>query len=172
MKLLTFTIAFAIMIVLFGRALDHELAYAHEPPVALEQPGMRVQGKTALWWSKRAVQARKDANARGQTIRRLQTGARTRLSYPTGHWLDGAFLCIHRWERGRNGWQTSTGNGYYGGLQMDVAFSQAWGPEWAKQRFGANPAWWPASVQIAAAIHAWTVRGFSPWPSTRKLCGL
>lgn len=29
----------------------------------------RVQGKTAAWWSRRAVQARKDANARGRTIR-------------------------------------------------------------------------------------------------------
>lgn len=30
------------------------------------------QGKTAKWWAKRAVQARKDANARGRTIRRLR----------------------------------------------------------------------------------------------------
>jgi hypothetical protein len=30
------------------------------------------QGKTAQWWAKRAVQARKDANARGVTIRRLK----------------------------------------------------------------------------------------------------
>jgi len=30
------------------------------------------QGKTAEWWAKRAVQARKDANARGRTIKRLK----------------------------------------------------------------------------------------------------
>lgn len=30
------------------------------------------QGKSAKWWAKRAVQARKDANARGKTIKRLK----------------------------------------------------------------------------------------------------
>jgi hypothetical protein len=30
------------------------------------------QGKTVQWWAKRAVQARKDANARGQTLLRLK----------------------------------------------------------------------------------------------------
>jgi hypothetical protein len=30
------------------------------------------QGKSAQWWAKRAVQARKDANARGQTVMRLK----------------------------------------------------------------------------------------------------
>jgi hypothetical protein len=30
------------------------------------------QGKTAQWWGKRAVQARKDANARAVTIKRLR----------------------------------------------------------------------------------------------------
>lgn len=38
-----------------------------EPP----DPGT-YQGKSAKWWAKRAVQARKDANARGQTIKRLR----------------------------------------------------------------------------------------------------
>jgi hypothetical protein len=31
-----------------------------------------VQGKGVVWWARRAVQARKDANARAATIRRLQ----------------------------------------------------------------------------------------------------
>lgn len=31
------------------------------------------QGKDAMWWAKRAVQARKDANARGKTVKRLKT---------------------------------------------------------------------------------------------------
>jgi hypothetical protein len=31
-----------------------------------------VQGKGVVWWSRRAVQARKDANARARTIRRLK----------------------------------------------------------------------------------------------------
>lgn len=82
MKLLTFTVAFAVMVALFGRAWDHELARAHDPPVTLEQPGFRYQGWTARTWAKRAVQARKDANARGRTIRRLK-GELARRYEPT-----------------------------------------------------------------------------------------
>jgi hypothetical protein len=37
------------------------------------QAQVTYQGKTAQWWAKRAVQARKDANARGHTIKRLKT---------------------------------------------------------------------------------------------------
>src|SRR5439155_1969022 len=33
--------------------------------------------------------------------------------------LRDAFLCIHRYE---GGWSSNTGNGYYGGLQMDLGF--------------------------------------------------
>ena len=143
-----------------------------EPPIALEQPGYRYQGKTARWWARRAVQARKDANARGRTIRRLQREIRMQHPSATGHWLDGAFLCIYRYERGRGGWQTDTGNGYRGGLQMDAAFSYTYGPAWAKAYWGSNPAHWPAAVQMSAAMHAWTTRGFSPWPNTRRMCGL
>lgn len=31
---------------------------------------------------------------------------------------------------------------------------------------------WPRSVQIAVAIDAYLDRGFSPWPTTRRMCGL
>ena len=172
MKLVLFTAAFALMVVLFGRAVDFELARAGGPPVQLEQPGYRYQGKTARWWAKRAVQARKDANARGRTIRRLQREIRMQHPSATGHWLDGAFLCIHRYERGAAGWQTDTGNGYRGGLQMDASFSYTYGPAWAKAYWGSNPAHWPAAVQMTAAMHAWTTRGFGPWPTTRRMCGL
>jgi len=129
-----------------------------------------VQGKNVVWWSRRAVQNKRDSLARGRTIRRLQHVVRGRLALPTGHWLDGAFLCIHRFERGAAGWQTATGNGYFGGLQMDRSFQRAHGG-WALQAFGsANH--WPASVQIAVAIQAWTTPGFGPWPNTRRMCGV
>lgn len=138
------------------------------------------QGRPIRWWAYRAVRNRREANqqrrnsmARARTIRRLQTVVRGKLAYPTGHWLDGAFLCIHRFERNpTQGWQTDTGNGYRGGLQMDWSFSSTYGPAWARRAFGANPARWPASVQISAAIRAWTTRGFGPWPNTRRMCGL
>jgi len=44
---------------------------AHAAPQPLIQTAT-YQGKTAEWWAKRAVQARKDANARARTVRRLK----------------------------------------------------------------------------------------------------
>ena len=39
------------------------------------------------------------------------------------------WLCIHRYEQHpAQGWATHTGNGYYGGLQMDISFQRAYGP--------------------------------------------
>lgn len=138
-----------------------------------------IEGKPIGFWHARTVINRREANqqrrnseARGRTIRRLQSVVHGRLAYPTGHWLDGAFLCIHRFERGAAGWQTLTGNGFHGGLQMDSSFQRTYGPEWARRAFGESAHLWPASVQISAAIQAWTSRGFGPWPNTRKSCGL
>ena len=40
------------------------------------------------------------------------------------------WLCIHRYERHpAQGWATRTGNGYYGGLQMDISFQRTYGAE-------------------------------------------
>lgn len=177
MRLVVFAAVFVLMVVLTGRAVDHEIARASQvsgPKVGLAaaSPSELYQGRDVRWWARRAIQARKDANARGRTIRRLQATVRARLDQPTGHWLDGAFLCLYRHERGAAGWQTQTGNGYFGGLQMDASFSYTYGPAWAKQYWGSNPAHWPAAVQMSAAMHAWTTRGFSPWPTTRRMCGL
>ena len=84
-----------------------------------------------------------------------------------------AWLCIHRYERNpAQGWRTQTGNGYYGGLQMDASFQRTYGPAWARRAFGESAHLWPASVQMSAAIQAWTSRGFGPWPTTRRMCGL
>lgn len=42
-------------------------------PVASASPSRELyQGRTIEWWARRTVQARKDANARGRTIRRLR----------------------------------------------------------------------------------------------------
>ena len=180
LRLLTVLAVIAAFAWLIGRAVDVEqaqgsgrapaAAYAGETALPDASSSELVQGKDVHWWAHRAVQARKDANARARTIRRLQSVVRGRLALPTGHWLDGAFLCIHRFERGAAGWQTATGNGYHGGLQMDASFQRAHGG-WALEAFGPAERW-PASVQIAVAIQAWTTRGFGPWPTTRHYCGL
>jgi hypothetical protein len=43
---------------------------------AEERPAATYQGKTAHWWAMKAQQARKDANKRAVTIRRLKTTLR------------------------------------------------------------------------------------------------
>jgi len=83
------------------------------------------------------------------------------------HWLEDAFQCIHRYEAG---WGAQTGNGYYGGLQMDRSFMRAYGPEFLRAIGTANH--WPRSVQITVAIRGYLERGFQPWPNTRRACGL
>ena len=41
-------------------------------------------------------------------------------------------MCIYRFEHGRGGWATNTGNGYDGGLQFDASFQRAHGSEYLR----------------------------------------
>lgn len=82
--------------------------------------------------------------------------------------LRSAFLCIHRYE---GAWNANTGNGYYGGLQMDVSFQRRYGDEFASRWGTADN--WPAWAQLETAVRAYrSGRGFRPWPSTARACGL
>jgi len=80
------------------------------------------------------------------------------------------WLCIHRYERGAAGWRTNTGNGYYGGLQMDISFQRAYG--YGIYRFKGTADNWSRLEQMWVAERAWRSRGFHPWPHTARLCGL
>lgn len=84
--------------------------------------------------------------------------------------LQRAFLCIYRYENDDHGWTANTGNGYYGGLQMDREFMGDYGREYLKMWGTADN--WPSSVQLAVAYKAYYTRGFYPWPNTAKKCGL
>jgi hypothetical protein len=82
--------------------------------------------------------------------------------------LNSAFLCIHRYE---GAWNSNTGNGYYGGLQMDIRFQSLYGAEFV-HRWGTADNW-PAWAQLIAATRAYqSGRGFYPWPNTARVCGL
>jgi hypothetical protein len=84
------------------------------------------------------------------------------------HWLTQALLCIHRYE---GAWTSNTGNGYYGGLQMDYGFMRNYGPEFVRRWGTADN--WPVWAQLEAAARAHqSGRGFSPWPNTARACGL
>lgn len=79
-----------------------------------------------------------------------------------------AFMCIHRFE---GAWNSNTGNGYYGGLQMDLPFMSLYGPEYVARWGTADN--WPVWAQVDAAVRAHESGvGFTPWPNTARLCGL
>jgi hypothetical protein len=83
-------------------------------------------------------------------------------------WLADDFNCIHRYE---GSWTANTGNGYYGGLQMDLEFQHLYGADFLA-RFGTADAW-PSWAQLQAAARAYASgRGFGPWPNTARACGL
>jgi hypothetical protein len=75
--------------------------------------------------------------------------------------------CIHEHE---GAWNANTGNGYYGGLQMDMSFMSAYGREFIRRWGYAHN--WPVWAQLTAAERAYhSGRGFGPWPNTRRMCG-
>jgi hypothetical protein len=82
-------------------------------------------------------------------------------------WLEDDFRCIQRYE---GDWTANTGNGYYGGLQMDLAFQRRYGAEFLA-RFGTADTW-PVWAQLETAARAYSGRGFGPWPNTARACGL
>jgi hypothetical protein len=96
------------------------------------------------------------------TLRRELAAKLSRVVY-----LVDAFSCVHRYE---GAWDANTGNGYYGGLQMDRGFQTSYGRELLAAK-GTADRWTPAE-QIAVAITAYATRGFYPWPNTARRCGL
>jgi hypothetical protein len=83
-----------------------------------------------------------------------------------------AWLCIHRYERQPGqGWATRTGNGYYGGLQMDLGFQRRYGHDLLRRKGTADR--WTRLEQMWVAERAYRAgRGFYPWPNTARACGL
>lgn len=137
-------------------------------------PGKRVQRD-------RCYQARQSMRNHAQRIiwaERRQQQLRISLLYVGSTW---AWNCIHRYERNpRQGWRTRTGNGYYGGLQMDLAFQRAYGPavlgfDSAEEMFeerGTADQWHPREQMAVAQFAKDSGRGYYPWPNTARACGL
>ena len=82
------------------------------------------------------------------------------------------FRCIQSYETAPPfpGWRTNSGNGYYGGLQMDRTFQQGYGA-WLYQHKG-TAQHWSALEQIWTSEQAYLSRGYHPWPNTARDCGL
>ncbi len=77
-----------------------------------------------------------------------------------------AWLCIHGHE---GPWDAHTGNGYYGGLQMDIGFQQEYGAGLLARKGTADR--WAPLEQMWIAERAYKSRGFTPWPNTARYCG-
>ena len=78
------------------------------------------------------------------------------------------WLCIHRYE---GPWDANTGNGFYGGVQMDLEFQRTYGSRLLRTK-GTADHWMPIE-QIWVADRAYrSGRGFYPWPNTARWCGL
>jgi hypothetical protein len=96
--------------------------------------------------------------------RRIAVHAQARALHPP-HLRE--WLCIHRFE---GSWSDPNAP-YYGGLQMDVGFQQAYGRDLLARKGTANH--WTPLEQIWVAERAYTSgRGFYPWPNTARACGL
>jgi hypothetical protein len=94
--------------------------------------------------------------------------ARLRAQHPP-HLAD--WLCIFSHENGGYGWSANTGNGYYGGLQMDLQFQRTYAPGLLRKKGTANH-WTPLEQIWVAELARTSGRGFYPWPNTAAMCGL
>lgn len=141
---------------------------------------MTERGSSALVWLEhhpRAGTSRSRAALAHRSKRRLWRGLR--LSGTA--WLNrrrddvdtaSPFGCLHLHE---GAWTSNTGNGYWGGLQMDSGFFHTYGAEYVA--LWGTPDRWPIWAQVVAGFrayhgyHGYGPRGYSPW-GTRGLCGL
>jgi hypothetical protein len=75
-------------------------------------------------------------------------------------------LCIHHYEGAWN----DHGAPYWGGLQMDMNFQRAYGRRFLRRWGTADH--WPVWAQLEAGVRAVLVRGYEPWPTSGRMCGL
>jgi hypothetical protein len=155
-----------------GRSLASRVAHQHRlatraavrlglaPPAPLRLAGGRDERIAQL--------ARWRAVSRWLTSRSERRRAAERpMSQRVPHYE--AFTCIADHESGGR-WDISTGNGYYGGLQMDRGFQRTYAPGLYARKGTADN--WTKEEQIRAAGRAVKARGFTPWPATARVCGL
>lgn len=137
------------------------IAWTHDDPhanaaatPAHAAAGELVQGKGVAWWSRHAVQARKDANARRTVIRRLRHARIVEFEPPYEHAARLAALAYHvdaatlirkgrcesaRWTRFLN-----SGSGAAGPWQF-------LGSTWASTPYAAYSPYDPFAAALAAA---------------------
>jgi hypothetical protein len=143
----------------YAKSLTIRLRRIYPGTARRDLAGARAESgrKQLLYWQGRAAAA-------AYAVSRHATP----LTLVGPRWLTSALLCIHHYE---GGWSDNTGNGYYGGLQMDWTFMRHYGAGYLS-RWGTADRW-PPWAQLRAAARAYNSgRGFWPWPHTAAACGL
>jgi len=72
------------------------------------------------------------------------------------------------WCESTGRWNAATGNGYFGGLQMDMTFWRRHGG----LAYAARPDLAGRAAQIAVAIVGQSIQGWSAWPVCSRVVGL
>jgi hypothetical protein len=151
--------------------LSDRLAYSRQLTLRLRRiyPGTVTRRfASARAATDRATYRLWEARSAQAAVAVAEHGAAQPAVEPIPDVLEAAFLCIHRYE---GAWNANTGNGYYGGLQMDLAFQSLYGGDFMGRWGTADN--WPAWAQLRAAVRAYqSGRGFGPWPNTARACGL
>lgn len=82
------------------------------------------------------------------------------------------WLCIQRNETAPPypAWKTASGNGYFGGVQMDRTFMRHYGAFLLRLKGTANN--WTKLEQIWVAERGRRVQGWGAWPRSSHACGL
>ena len=113
---------------------------------ALHTPSTKYKRWVRNLWKRRAIRARRKAH---------------NPPHKTG------WLCIHRHE----GSWTDPNAPYYGGLQMDIGFQRTYGAHLLRTK-GTADNWTPIEQMWVAEKAHRSGRGYYPWPSTARYCGL
>lgn len=151
-----------------GAAIDRAKAAERRPAAARVTDAAAVSRYRTETWRWQRVMGRPLTRVRTpRTVEAWRSRAlvarRQALSPPHRR----QWLCIHRYEAG---WHARTGNGYYGGLQMDLSFQRFYAARLLREK-GTADRWTPLE-QMWVAERAQRDSGFWPWPNTARMCGL
>ena len=163
-----------------------------DPPTSISMPERNIgrylladieKARRQVWRWERLMHVRRtratrvaektnDPDQRRAILNSWQWKAAVRKRQAYGLPRMSSWLCIHRYERHpQQGWKSRTGNGFYGGLQMDLSFQRTYGPDLLRAK-GTADKWFPIE-QIWVAERAYrSGRGFWPWPNSARVCGL
>ena len=180
MRLLTLALAGLCACICAAGALNTTTAHAAttRQAAALSWLSTQIRGYQRATWHWQHLMGVPTSRTTGESVSQLGIpGAQTalhrwkqlatharRLAQHPPHYAD--FMCIHHYEASWN----DSGGPYYGGLQMDLGFQDAYGG-WLLRTKGTANNWTPLE-QIWVAEKALKSRGFWPWPNTARFCGL